>query len=115
MALFTWSSMAGGFFSGRFDRNNLDTFKEYFDMVVVNSYCSEDNFKRLDRAKELAKEKGLTIAQVAVAFVLNTPLNVFALLAPANGEEARLNVEAAGLKLTPAEMAWLDLKIGSRT
>lgn len=114
MALFTWSSLAGGFFSGRFRRNNLDTFEAYFDKVVVNSYISEDNFRRLDRAEELAKEKGMTLAQIAVAFVTSQPLNVFALLAPQTAEEARLNVEASEVKLTPVELAWLDLKSDSR-
>src|SRR5690606_4730432 len=102
LALFTWSSLAGGFFSGRFRRDNLDSFEAYFDKVVVNSYISEDNFRRLDRAEELGKEKGLTLAQVAVAFVTSQPLNIFALLAPQNAEEARLNVEASEVKLTPA-------------
>lgn len=114
MALFTWSSLAGGFFSGRFRRDNLDTFDAYFDKVVVNSYISEDNFRRLDRAEELAKEKGLTLAQIAVAFVTSQPLNVFALLAPQTAEEVRLNVEASEVKLTSAELAWLDLKSDNR-
>jgi aryl-alcohol dehydrogenase-like predicted oxidoreductase len=114
MALFTWSSLAGGFFSGRFRRDNLDTFETYFDKVVVNSYISEDNFRRLDRAEELAKEKGMTLAQIAVAFVTSQPLNVFALLAPQTAEEARLNAEASEVKLTLAELAWLDLKSDSR-
>ncbi len=110
LALFTWSSMAGGFFSGRFNRDNLGTFTEYFDTVVVNSYCSENNFRRLDRAQQLADEKGLTVAQIAVSWVLNQPLNVYALLAPQTAEEVRLNVEAMELKLTQAELDWLDLK-----
>lgn len=114
MPLFTWSSMAGGFFSGRFTRDNLDTFKEYFDMVVVNSYCSEDNFKRLDRARQLAEEKGVTLAQIAVAWVMSQPLNVYALLAPRTAEEVRLNIEALALKLTAAELDWLDLKRDER-
>jgi aryl-alcohol dehydrogenase-like predicted oxidoreductase len=110
MPLFTWSSLAGGFFSGRFNRTNLDSFDAYFDKIVVNSYCSEENFQRLDRAQQLANEKGVTLAQIAVAGVLRQPLNVFALLAPQTAEEAKLNVEALALQLTPAELDWLDLK-----
>ena len=51
MPLFTWSSLAGGFFSGRFRRDNLDTFDSYGDRLCVTSYCSEENFQRLDRVK----------------------------------------------------------------
>lgn len=114
MPLLTWSSLAGGFFSGRFKRDNLDTFDTYNDRIVVDSYCSEENFQRLDRAQALAEEKGLTVAQVAVAFVLSQPLNIYALLAPRSAEECRLNIEAAEIKLTQAEMDWLDLKADSR-
>lgn len=114
MPLFTWSSLAGGFFSGRFNRDNLNTFSAYGDMVVVNSYCYEENFQRIDRAQQLANEKGVTLAQIAVAWVTHQPLNIFALLAPQNAEECRLNVEALEMPLTQAELDWLDLKRESR-
>ncbi len=110
MPLFTWSSMAGGFFSGRFRRDNLDTFTTYDDKIVVDAYCSEANFQRLDRAQELANEKGLSVAQIAVSFVLSQPLNLYALLAPRSAEECRQNIQAMQVKLTQDEMDWLDLK-----
>jgi aryl-alcohol dehydrogenase-like predicted oxidoreductase len=109
--LFVWSSLAGGFFSGRFNRDNLDTFESYLDKLCVQSYCYEDNFKRLDRARELAEEKGLTIPQIALAYVLNQPLNIFALVGCQNGTEFRANVEAMEVRLTPDELAWLDLRV----
>lgn len=114
MPLFTWSSMAGGFFSGRFRRDNLDTFTEYNDKVVVDAYNSEANFQRLDRAEQLAAEKGVTLAQIAVAFVFNQPLNIYALIASRSAEELRQNMAAMAMKLTPAEMDWLDLRSDSR-
>jgi aryl-alcohol dehydrogenase-like predicted oxidoreductase len=114
MPLFTWSSMASGFFSGRFRRDNLDTFQDSMDLVVVNSYCSDANFQRIDRAQELANEKGVTLAQIAVSWLLHQPLNVFALLAPRTAEEVRLNVAALELELSQAEMDWIDLKQQSR-
>src|SRR5258707_3129045 len=75
MPLFTWSSLAGGFFSGRFRRDNLDSFDQYLDKLCVQSYCSEDNFQRLDRAQELAAKKSLSIPQIALAYVMSQPLN----------------------------------------
>ena len=110
MPLFTWSSLAGGFFSGRFQRDNLDTFESYLDQLCVQSYCYEDNFKRLDRARTLAEKKGLTIPQVALAYVLNQPLAIFALVGCQNGAEFRANAEASILRLSPDELAWLDLR-----
>jgi aryl-alcohol dehydrogenase-like predicted oxidoreductase len=110
MALFTWSSLAGGFFSGRFNRDNLDSFTEYLDKLCVTSYCYEDNFKRLDHAIELAKAKGVTLAQIALAYIFNQGLNVFALVGCRSQEEFAANVAALDIKLTPEEVAWLDLR-----
>ena len=114
MPLFTWSSMAGGFFSGRFKRDNLDTFDTYFDKIVLDAYVSEDNFQRLDRAQELAAEKGVTVAQIAVAFIFNQPINLYALIGNRSAEELKQNIEALELELTPAEVDWLDLRSDSR-
>ena len=110
MALFTWSSLAGGFFSGRFRRDNMDTFTTYLDRLCVTSYCYDDNFRRLDRVRTLVQAKGLTLAQVALAYVLNQPLNIFALIGAGTGEEFRQSAAALDVTLTSEEMAWLDLR-----
>ena len=110
LALFTWSSLAGGFFSGRFRRDNLAQFTEGLDKTCVDSYAYEQNFQRLDRVAQLAGEKGLSVPQVALAYVLSQPLNIFALVGCATPDEFRANAEAAAVRLTPKEMAWLDLR-----
>lgn len=110
MPLFVWSSMAGGFFSGRFRRDNLATFTSENDLLCVHSYCVEENFERLDRVQALASEKGLSIPQVALAYVLNHPLRPFALIGHQSGAELKVNLAACDLKLTDAQMAWLDLR-----
>jgi aryl-alcohol dehydrogenase-like predicted oxidoreductase len=114
MALFTWSSLAGGFFSGRFTRHNLDSFESYLDKLCVTSYCIDDNFKRLDRAKLLAEEKDLNLPQIALAYVLSQPLNIFALVGCQNGAEFKANLAAIELELSPEEIAWLELRSDSR-
>jgi aryl-alcohol dehydrogenase-like predicted oxidoreductase len=114
MPLFTWSSLAGGFFSGRFNRDNLNTFDNYFDKLCVTSYCYEDNFKRLDRVKQLAAELNMTIPQIATAYVMNQPLNIFALIGSASGAEFKANMDALALKLDEKTLAWLDLRSESR-
>jgi aryl-alcohol dehydrogenase-like predicted oxidoreductase len=114
MPLFTWSSLAGGFFSGRFTRDNLDTFTEYFDKLAVTSYCYEDNFKRLDRVRQLSQETGLSIPQVAMAYVMSQPLDIYALVGCQNGEEFAANIAALEHKLSPETSAWLDLRSDTR-
>jgi aryl-alcohol dehydrogenase-like predicted oxidoreductase len=108
MPLFTWSTLAGGFFSGRFTCDNLDTFDATLDKICVETYCYEENFGRLDCAGVLAREKGLTVPQVALAYALDQPLDIFALVGCNTGEEFRANVEAGAVELTPEELAWLE-------
>jgi aryl-alcohol dehydrogenase-like predicted oxidoreductase len=108
MPVFAWSSLAGGFFSGRFQRDNLASFTSYFDTNCVDTYCVESNFARLDRAQRLGAERGLTAAQVALAYVLSQPLEIYALVGCDTGAEFAENLAATALRLTPAELAWLE-------
>jgi 1-deoxyxylulose-5-phosphate synthase len=115
MPLLAWSTLASGFFSGRFRRDNLQMFGEReWDEVAVRTYAGEANFQRLDRAGQLASEKGLSTAQVAFAYVMNQPMNIFAVVGPHSGEKFKANVEASEIQLTPGEMDWLDLKSETR-
>lgn len=111
--LFTWSSMAGGFWSGRITRETKDSFNEGLYKLAVECYASEDNFKRLDRAQELANAKGLTVPQVALAYVFNYPLDIYALVGAEKPEEITANIVALNTTLTPQEMAYLDLRADS--
>ena len=115
VALFPWSSVAGGFFSGLFRRDNLESFPkdEYWTGLVTRCYCSEPNFQRLDRAQELGQSKGLSAVQIALAFVACQPLNIFPLVSSTTREQFSDNVAALDVKLTPQELAYLDLKADS--
>jgi len=110
MPIFAYSSLARGFFSGRITRENFPALRDTLDPACLRAYCHEVNFQRLDRAQILAREKQVTVAQIALAYVLNQPLNLFALVGAESREEAQANVEATALKLTPDELAWLDLR-----
>lgn len=114
MPVFAWSSLAGGFFSGRFRRDNMEEMKEGYDKLAAEAYGYEPNFERLDRVRALAEEKGLTVPQIAMAYVMNQPLNIFALVGCRNRAEFEANATAADLKLTDAELEWLDLRRDER-
>jgi aryl-alcohol dehydrogenase-like predicted oxidoreductase len=66
------------------------------------------------RNELLAEEKGLTAAQVALTYVMNQPMNLFAVVGPHSGEKFKAKIEASEVHLTPHEMDWLDLRINSR-
>lgn len=110
MPLFTWSTLANGFFSGRLKSDHPEAAAEVMPKSSVTAYCSEANFQRLARAERMAAEKGLTVPQIALAFVMSHPLNLFALIGCRNGEEMRANAAALDCRLTEKELAWLDLR-----
>ena len=115
MPLFVWSPLASGFFSGRFRRDNLHEFgAREWDAVAVRTYASEANFQRLERAGILASERGLTAAQIALAYVMNHSMNTFTVVGPHSGEKFKANVDASIVQLTSEEMDWLDLKTETR-
>jgi aryl-alcohol dehydrogenase-like predicted oxidoreductase len=95
-------------------RDNIDTFETYLDKLAVEVYANDENFKRLDRVQQLAEEKGLTIPQIATAYVMSYPLNIFALVGCQTADEFKDNMQASELRLTAAEMAWLELKSDAR-
>jgi aryl-alcohol dehydrogenase-like predicted oxidoreductase len=111
--LFTWSSMAGGFMTGRITRENAAEQTDYFWKLAVECYAYPQNFERLDRAKELGDAKGRTIPQIALAYVLHYPLDIYALVGSANPEELKSNIEALNTPLTEQELAYLDLRADS--
>ena len=110
MPLFTWSSVARGFFSGKITSNNAESVRDQFDGSMPKSYYHPENFKRLDRAWELAEEKGLSVAQIALSYVTSYPLNIFALVGSMNAKEISSNVKALETQLSEKELSWLDLR-----
>lgn len=101
--LFSWSSQARGFFTGRFSpeiRDNAD---------LVRVFYSEANWERLERAKQLAERKKVTAIQIALAYVLNQPFPTCALIGAQSLEELRSCDEGSLIQLTREELDWLDL------
>lgn len=103
-ALLAWSSQARGFFTDRAHPDKKD------DVELVRCWYSEDNFRRRERAMELAREKQVEPINIALAYVLNQPVNAFALVGPRIIAETASTLGGFPLKLTPDEMAWLNLE-----
>lgn len=100
--LLSWSSQARGFFTGRFspeDRSNSD---------IVRVFYSDANWERLRRAEQLAKEKGVTTIQIALAYVLNQPFPACALIGAQNEQELQSCNEGSMIVLTEEELNWLE-------
>jgi aryl-alcohol dehydrogenase-like predicted oxidoreductase len=110
MPVFCWSSLAGGFWTGNFTRENQAETAEKFKLVS-RCYCTESNFQRLDRVRELASKKGASVPQIALAFLMNQPLDVYALVGCVTADEFQNNIDALDISLTPKECDWLDLRV----
>lgn len=104
MPLLSWSSQAGGFFTGRFSPDNRE------DAEMVNVYYSEENWERFNRAEQLAKEKNVNTNQIALAYVLNQAFPTAAIIGPRNAEELQSSIASANIVLTEEEVKWLDLQ-----
>ncbi|MCK5861131.1 MAG: aldo/keto reductase [Candidatus Hydrogenedentes bacterium] len=111
MPVFCWSSLAGGWFSGRISR---DQISKHTKELFVRCYHSEENWKRVARAEELGKTMGASAAQVALAYVLHQPFQTFPLVAAYTKDEFDACTEALDIHLSENDMAWLDLRIDQR-
>lgn len=103
MPLMSWSSQARGFFV----RGNPD---DRSDGELARCWYSEDNFQRLERARELAGKLGVLPINIALAYVLCQPFPTYALVGPQTLAETRTTMPALGIELTPAQLRWLNLE-----
>lgn len=71
-------------------------------------YGSPANVARRERARALARERGWTVAQLALAYVFSQPFPVSAVVAASTGEKMAENVAAAGFRLTAREVEALE-------
>ncbi|MDO8684342.1 MAG: aldo/keto reductase [Armatimonadota bacterium] len=103
MPLMAWSSTARGFFvSG--NPNDL------LNAEMVRCWYSEDNFKRLDRAKELAGQLGVAPITVALAYALCQPSPMFALIGPQSIDELRISLKGLDVELRAGQLRYLNLE-----
>ncbi|WP_099223000.1 aldo/keto reductase [Listeria costaricensis] len=108
LPLFSWSAQAGGFFSGRFTKEDTS------DQEMVEVYYSDANWERYERAKVLAAEKNATPIQISLAYVLHQSFPTAAAIGPEKMSELESSVQAAAITLTQAEVDWLDLRRNDR-
>jgi len=71
-------------------------------------YGSGANVARRERARTLARERGWTVAQVALAYLFSQPFPVSAVVKASSGAKMRQNLAAAAFRLTPAELEALE-------
>ncbi|HTI14272.1 MAG TPA: aldo/keto reductase [Dictyobacter sp.] len=104
MPLMPWSSQARGFFTGRAHP------EDFSDPELVRCWYSKDNFQRLERVKQMAKERNVLPISIALAYVLNQPFPTFPLIGPRLLSETRTSLPGLTIELTPDDLRWLNLE-----
>ena len=112
-----WSPIAQGVLTGKYqpgqappagsratdDKGGADMIKRWMD---------DDLLTRVQQLRPLADEAGLTMAQLAVAWVLQNPNVASALVGASRPEQVEDNVAAAGKKLDADLMKAIDDVLG---
>jgi len=99
---FSWSSQARGFFTDRAGRDKRDNAE------LVDTWYSDGNFARRDRALELAAKLGKNPIHIALAYVLAQPFPSVPLIGPRTLHELDDSIQAFDIKLTPDQIKWLE-------
>ena len=78
----------------------------------ISGYLTDDLLARVQQLKPIAEQAGLTLAQLAVAWVLQNPNVAAAIVGATRPEQVRENVRASGVRLDPELMARIDAVLG---
>lgn len=105
LSVFAYSSLARGFFSDHYDPK--DPNGNRVSRWCATYFGTEENIQRLERARILAREHHVTVAQVALAYVLCHPLHAFAVVGCTTFDKFAQNVAALSLRLDEPTLHWL--------
>jgi len=107
VGLMVWSPLAGGFLSGKYTReaNAEEGRRVNFDFPPVNK---DKAFDIIDVMQEIAVAKDVTVAQVALGWLLHQPVVTSVIIGAKRPEQLQDNLKAVDLKLTVNELAQLE-------
>ena len=108
MGLMVWSPLAGGFLSGKYTReaSTEEGRRVNFDFPPVNK---DKAYDIIDVMQEIAVTKDITVAQVALAWLLHQPVVTSIIIGAKKQEQLQDNLKAVDVKLTVDELAELEL------
>ena len=97
----SWCGLSHGFFSGRYSPEKRD------QEDMVGAFYAEENWARLERAREYGEKRGLSATQVALAWVLNRAFTSLAAFWVGNFDEFREGMAMAEVEMSAEDAAWL--------
>lgn len=108
MGLMVWSPLAGGFLSGKYSREGAgpnDGRRITFDFPPINK---DRAFDCIDAMRQIADARGVSVARIALAYVLNKRFVMSVIIGAKTVEQLDDNLAATGIHLTEEEMTTLD-------
>jgi aryl-alcohol dehydrogenase-like predicted oxidoreductase len=113
-----WSPVAQGVLTGKYlpgqaPGQGTRAADEKGGAGMIKRWMDEDVLTGVQRLKPIADGVGLTMAQLAIAWVLQNPNVASAIMGASRPEQVQSNAAAAGVVLEPDVMQAIDEAIGS--
>jgi 1-deoxyxylulose-5-phosphate synthase len=109
IGLLPYSPLARGFLSGKYERTVEPNSVRYRnDVILRNSYFSDNEYDVLETVKEVASEKGVTPSQVSLAWLFSKPWIGSAILGATKVEHVDDAVAALSIKLSVDEIKRME-------
>lgn len=106
VGLMVWSPLAGGLLSGKYNRDGSgEGRRASFDFPPVNK---DRAFDAIDVMAEIAKDKGVSVARIALAYVLHKPFVSSVIIGAKSVEQLDDNIAASEVVLSVDELSRLD-------
>ena len=110
MPVIAYSSLGRGLFSGRVKGNAPEKASMVMDDFAMKGYACPQNFERLRRCEKLAAVKKVTVAQIAMRWIFEQNLDVFAVVGTTSAKRLMENLDALKIGMTPSEAEYLNLE-----
>ena len=109
VAMIPWSPMARGFFSGNHRKKDWgDSTRARTDAYAQEMYYRDEDFVMADRVQEIAKERGVSGSQVALAWVLGKPFVTAPIIGASKIEHLDQAIAALEIRLSDDEVRRLE-------
>jgi aryl-alcohol dehydrogenase (NADP+) len=114
LGLLPWSPLGGGWLTGKYRRDQRPTGATRLGdnpergMEAWDRRGTARTWDVVDAVQRVAEERGVSMAEVALAWVTDRPGVTSTILGARTLDQLDTNLKAAGLHLTAAEMAALD-------
>jgi len=111
-----WSPLAQGVLTGKYapgEEPPADSRAAHEEMsVAIGGYLHDDVLEAVQRLRPIAEGAGLTLVQLALAWVLRRPEVASAIIGATRPEHVHGNAEASGVELSPDVLDAIDVALG---